>query len=307
MKKLLLILLVLLIEVSTTNAQDTVNKYDYRPTLEEGRVWTVSLLDLETGTTNVFEYERCHFILLGDTTIDDKVYNKMYVAKKQNPIFPIDWSLRCFLREDIISKKIWCKQNNPNLAEMLYYDFSLQIGDTVPKQLSPISGSVTIIDITYETMSNGEEYKTLWLSDNTLGEFWMEGIGSSGGIIYPLRVTMIPENLLKCYYEDETLLYYNPKLDRFGECEFPYGGIENNYQNTIIMYPNPVRDIIYLDNICNSIITSISLTNIQGQKIKQYEPATKQINVANIPSGIYFIRFSIYSGKDIIEKVIIEK
>ena len=44
-----------------------------------------------------------------------------------------------------------------------------------------------------------------------------------------------------------------------------------------------------------------------GQTVSQYKPDIKQINVSDILSGLYFVKISTNSGKDIFQKIIINK
>lgn len=69
---------------------------------------------------------------------------------------------------------------------------------------------------------------------------------------------------------------------------------DHNY----LIYPNPVRDFIYLDNK-TEIPSRVIITDIQGKIIKQFTLAgheTKKIMVSNLNSGLHFVRISTKEG-----------
>lgn len=67
-------------------------------------------------------------------------------------------------------------------------------------------------------------------------------------------------------------------------------GIENNIsEQSPIIYPNPAKDFIKIENIKN---TKIEIVNIQGQNIinKTINSNNTKINIKNLKSGIYFLK-----------------
>lgn len=61
--------------------------------------------------------------------------------------------------------------------------------------------------------------------------------------------------------------------------------IESSLRKKTSIYPNPFRDIIIMDS---DYISSWNITNLYGQVIKSGDE--KQIDTADIPSGIYFLQ-----------------
>jgi hypothetical protein len=70
---------------------------------------------------------------------------------------------------------------------------------------------------------------------------------------------------------------------------------------TIGVYPNPTNGILNIKT--DSDINSISVTNAVGQRLKiQY--SDHQINMQNLPSGVYIVEMILKNGQKISKKVI---
>jgi len=287
---------------------------DYYPLVQEGKVWSVVFVDDCYGIENL-KFTTAKMAFFGDTTIHDITYKKMYASTKEFPIFPHDWTLQNFMREDE-DKKVWYKAN-PSSTEKLYYDFSLEIGDTLPANLGYgypyVTGPVVVEDIIYKKMLNGEERKVWHLSTMCFSflindkEYWVEGIGSRLGVIFPISGELLGGlSSLLCVYENEELIF-NTNF-QWGECYLSNSIITENFDNQyqLKIYPNPSKNILYIESLENFDIHAISLINLQGQTVKHYEPNTSQLDISNITEGIYFIKLSSSKG-DVIKKIIINE
>lgn len=71
--------------------------------------------------------------------------------------------------------------------------------------------------------------------------------------------------------------------------------------NTIKLYPNPVRDILNIETALQ--IQSIGIYTIQGQKVAS--STEKQINVSHLASGIYLVKIQDNNNKISTDKIII--
>ena len=126
--------------IGTIHAQtDTINN-DYRPLVQEGKKWSELSATRHSNRDNpmsYYTYNTYYFMIHGDTTIGDTEYKKLYYSSTKDPVFPDDWTLNSFLREDDSAKKVWqYKWSGPNykIGEHLLYDFSLKIGDTIDRK-----------------------------------------------------------------------------------------------------------------------------------------------------------------------------
>jgi len=309
MRKITIIVLSLMLCFGSFAQNNSVNN-DYHPLVQEGKVWSVSSLSKPCHQLWYDEYTS-HLVFSGDTIIEGKSYKKMYASDKSNPIFPQDWWFYCFMREDV-DRKIYSKYS-VNSDDMFLYDFSLQIGDTVPR-----SSSIYISNITYETMLNGENRRTLWLSDDSKGEFWIEGIGSNRGVYSPLCVPTTNNYssymcALKCFFEKgESLIDSEEEFWNLGvyfpvPCKLVYTKVESYCDNNKVVniFPSPANDYLYIDNT-NIEISNISLISIQGQIVKKFKSNITQLDISDVPSGIYFIKIN-SSRENFIQKVLIMK
>ena len=60
--------------------------------------------------------------------------------------------------------------------------------------------------------------------------------------------------------------------------------------NGITWYPNPVKDVLVIKNLPEK--STLSIWSLEGKLIKTIHPdeATKEINVGDIPGGIYILK-----------------
>jgi len=61
---------------------------------------------------------------------------------------------------------------------------------------------------------------------------------------------------------------------------------QNN--NDLIIYPNPVSDQLSINN--KLTIYKISITDVSGRLVMTIKENISVINVTNLPSGVYFIK-----------------
>ena len=77
--------------------------------------------------------------------------------------------------------------------------------------------------------------------------------------------------------------------------------------NDFFVYPTPTKEEIRYSNIHNVLVSSISITDISGKQVLflDQNAITNSINVSNLQSGVYFIKF-VSEGKSIVKKFIKE-
>jgi hypothetical protein len=78
----------------------------------------------------------------------------------------------------------------------------------------------------------------------------------------------------------------------------------------IHIYPNPVRDVIYIENSNNSQFTNVSLFDIYGNKLKGFTQNGSSCNislcVSDLDAGVYFVRIEAPDKLYFIKKIIKE-
>jgi hypothetical protein len=93
----------------------------------------------------------------------------------------------------------------------------------------------------------------------------------------------------------------NPALDSFS---FGTLSVASNVITSIKIYPNPVSDILYIQNE-NVDISSIELYDVHGKQLLSITDKVNQINVENLNTGIYFLKIMFDRGETT-KKIIIE-
>jgi Secretion system C-terminal sorting domain len=83
----------------------------------------------------------------------------------------------------------------------------------------------------------------------------------------------------------------------------PCAGIGELAGDNIIISPNPASDFITISS--GNLFSSIALINTLGQTIKSFPGAT-QLNLSNIPKGIYFLRLEIHDNSNLLRKIVLE-
>ncbi|MFI5195872.1 MAG: T9SS type A sorting domain-containing protein [Chitinophagales bacterium] len=78
----------------------------------------------------------------------------------------------------------------------------------------------------------------------------------------------------------------------------------NNTENEIILYPNPARDELNVVYSPNADVKTIAVYNIIGKVIAVYKvtSAGANLNLENIPSGIYFVRLTNSHGDVVVTR-----
>lgn len=74
---------------------------------------------------------------------------------------------------------------------------------------------------------------------------------------------------------------------------------ESFAKNNFAVYPNPVADVVNIANLNGLEITSASITDINGRVVKQVNAAVEAINVADLSSGVYFLKVTTTEGAGI--------
>ncbi len=85
-------------------------------------------------------------------------------------------------------------------------------------------------------------------------------------------------------------------------------GVENASVDGIKVYPNPATDQITVEAIAN--VRNITLINYLGQPVMNMDvngQSSQQLNVSNLESGIYFVRFTTADGSVSMERITITR
>lgn len=182
--------------------------------------------------------------------------------------------------------------------EVLLYDYDLEEGDFFhdndehPMQVTSVT---TIID------NNGVERKKWEFSFMQLPgetEYWIEGVGSSRGF---LNVGVYEPGddgevfHLLCMHNGDNVIYVNPEYNTCDIDEIE----ENPVADSFDIFPNPANEVVKILNDSNLSVTSIEVIDMLGRSVMCVEDS-KDINVAELPQGEYFVRIN--AGESVIIK-----
>lgn len=76
-------------------------------------------------------------------------------------------------------------------------------------------------------------------------------------------------------------------------------------KSAILVYPNPVSDVLHIETTNGTSIDKVILYDISGRAVKEYQNITTGISVSNLEKGVYIMQT--FSGKQFqTEKIIIK-
>jgi len=183
-----------------TLLQTAVFTQEYYPIDTSDVIWN-ELKESSSGDTYPPDKLIETYLIDGDTTINDLRFYKIFLKGTDGNSY-----IGCFREKD---KKVYYTGVDyfgfETDSVILLYDFSKQENDTIFK------GSVhqvVIIDI--DSILINHSYRKRFQMDD--GEYWIEGIGSTFGFLYPM--TAIPvmywKSELICYRHNDSLMYISP-------------------------------------------------------------------------------------------------
>ena len=268
---------------------------NYYPIVQENNEWNV-LQVIYPGTGNPWDtiYWTQTYKLTGDTIISEQTYKKVYLSEEE---IPTNWEYEGGIREE--EEKVWYFSKYGN-GETIIYDFTIEVGDTITYLPQPL----VVDSINYREI-NGEDRKHFYLSylEIPYTEFWIEGIGSNYGILSSGGGMGIGGwTWFLCMSENGELIYMNPN---YNSCHLISTGFEEIKNSIIQVYPNPTQDKIKIANIDNIQIESISLVNLKGQNVREFEKNKTDLDLTGILTGIYLLKLTHANG-EILKKIMIE-
>ena len=268
---------------------------EYVPIIQEGNVWNT--LDVTVGMYNTY-YNNVNWFS-GDTIIDDVRYAKlMGITNGGAP------HLFSVLRED--NGKVWERLNNQR--EILLYDFTANVGDTLWCGLWADEYHYNIVDSISIEHIGGVDRKKFWFGLEygwfgiiTAAEIWIEGIGSDLGLLYSGSAGICGAYYCTlCFHQNDELIWQNPNYD---DCTFDAVG--ENIGVKKVLYPNPTRGTIRIeaDNIRH-----VAIYNNLGEIIFETETSdnTFEYNFGDKRTGLYIIKVRMFDGSEFTERIVKE-
>ena len=250
-------------------------------------------------------------ILRGDTIIAGNNYKKLIQI---DPATNNTIELKGFMREEN-GQVVFRHPNSEN--EFMLYDFSLNTGQEFALDYGFSEGELwfKVMDVDSININNSPR-KRLFIASKyipeTITDVWIEGIGSTNGVLSPCYDSFYfgSKRKLLCYFENQELIYQDSILN---ECYYDdndstlltyvfYGtsGYNTPTESAFYLYPNPASEAITIYTDYND--QDIEIVGYEGKRVGRYTLSAREnrISVGNLPEGTYFIR--LINNKKVVSK-----
>jgi hypothetical protein len=244
----------------------------------------------------------------GDTVFNGKTYRKVF---EYNDEQHLQRSFSGLIREE--NKKTYFVNRFPdnNTVETVLYDFTMEAGDTLMMIQQAFSNFFDTMYFPVEKCDtiifNGEPRKRMMLKIHySYVDTVVETIGSFSGLLSPLNYGSTGFRELLCYYQNDELLYKNPK---YSECYYnnrPTSIIPTIEKNNFSIFPNPAKDILFIISE-NEPISQVEIFDIFGRKVynKQfYDHNQCEVVMSNLQKGIYIVKITTNKGQVSVSKIL---
>jgi len=131
-----------------------------------------------------------------------------------------------------------------------------------------------------------------WLNFNVLDSHTITSLSNPALSLSPNPVTLLGTPA-------------NGTVYRFTPINLGINENELNENNFISLYPNPTSSILYLKTNDNSILDKISIMDLTGRTVLEQKESVSQINLNNLPSGIYILQA--FSGDKIFQSKFVKE
>jgi len=279
------------------------------PLVKDGGIWREGMAGLTFPPDPPLPIVKIQRYMFGDTIIFNKVFKKLYISDYDSLI-----SNKTYIgamREDSIGRVYFTGNNNPLISigfsdstETVLYDFSLEVGDTFFIQNS--LDSIQIVNFIDSVLISEQWRKRINFIQNSLSKrVWIEGIGDTKGLFFPVQFEFEHYQLLVCY-EDSQIFWTNPEIT-FDCLTLGIEDISQMNNDKLQIYPNPATNEITFDfkNFTQEQDFEILIYNAVGIEVKKENLSkndqNKTINIKDLNSGIFYYRIisnsQFYSGK----------
>ncbi len=256
----------------------------YQKMLGDSNSWSVYN---SSYTWNYFEYH--YYRTKGDTIIKSINYKNLF----------FDGYGSGFLREDTLAKKIYYLKDT-GAAEMLLYDFTLQVGDT----FKFVNDANFFVHLTVTKIDSSTGRRVFIMKSNWNGHFgsfpdssvWIEGVGSNlslllNNLFYDPDMNIV----LTCAFKDTVQTYSDASYPCYSTTVGVEHGIRPN--PNITLSPNPSYGNYSL-NISENFTGEVLIYDMLGKVKYQANILDKNklyINL-NASAGIYFLKVNSADG-----------
>ena len=197
---------------------------------------------------------------------------------------------KIYLRE--VDKKWYKIEGN---EDRLMLDFNYEIGDTI--HYDWYYDEYYIVQEIEEFEIASQRRKKFSIPLRNFRQFYIyEGIGSSRGFLYPfVDASFEGYKILECYnYQGETFIV-DPRAENC-EVQILSGVKESLKELNVLIYPNPVKDILTIEMGGEGVEHKIDIFDLNGKKLLEdrlfagSNTETFQVNISRLPKGMYVLK-----------------
>jgi hypothetical protein len=182
-------------------------------------------------------------------------------------------------------------------VDILVYDFSVGMGDTIfySDQCVIWFDEIITLDTLFYFGKERIEYQIGNYSHGSSEVY--EGIGSINGLIWPVADLLTYSVHLDCFDDD-----YEDLMD--SECiQMLFTGVENKNGSHVTVYPNPVKDWLFLEPPGSGIpcCYTLEISDIRGRRVFIQEKYGEQgFDLSFLEKGVYF--YTVKNGQQILTR-----
>jgi len=255
----------------------------YFPLVEEGKVWStyhqIGILPYSDRFSDFNKFE-------GDTVIGCMIYKKVWKTTDTNLVAWVPYGQ---IRETDF--KVYYMTPGSDI-EYLIYDFMANTGDTI--YLRDLYTPYVLDSIGMTTLLNGEMRPIYYYSsalDPGFIETWIEGVGSSFGILNGGFFGLVGDNpKMLCFTENGILKYQDPY---FKSC-YIITAINNPERNEFTLFPNPTSGVFTIQFRDQQTVPLVmEFRDLTGKAVKtvNLQPGVNPVTIqAPSSGGMYFFR-----------------
>lgn len=273
----------------------TLYSQEYYPFPDSNAIWKIIYHSYPPGPMPSYDLHFDNYVD-GDTIIDDSLYKKVYQIG-----YDPDCSLITYgpfymgaYRNDETTKKVFFIPESHTDEELLY-DFSLNIGDTVPQTYINWDYPELVVD-SIDSIQIGDYYRKrfYYLEETCAPIEIIEGIGAHTGLLEPMEI-FEHQHYLRCFHLENELLYiFNADSCSLetDTCLSVQISVQNESTFCVKVTPNPISENLRVEiNTPFSPVTLYKLTilNANGitQRIFRFSTDNKVFSLNCLSSGLY--------------------
>ena len=303
-KQILLFIAALIAVIQPAPAEDKVFP-------ESDAIWNVQVTHWTGAATDI----RYIYGLSGDTIINNKKYNKLYLLNDTTLHIDHNDTYVGGIREE--NKQVWFQIHDyddgwghqKRFEEYVLYDFSREEGDEFTRnnvllflgnygelEVHTFDEEIVTKIIKMEETTQGKHfYVNYHPSYETFDAVWMEGIGSTNGIVWDQFIFAMSDTRslkLACFKQGDEVIYLD---NEFGGCfcERPSGdAIDFPESHSVLVFAD--KESASIKVVANKLQLSFELLNLQGQMLLQEKINShpQSISYDGLPKGLYIYRIT---------------